>query len=155
MHLHIKYPCGFSSQLYEDYLVVLADLIRSRNNTQYVRRHVEFASVTDKEIIENVQKKAVKMISGLAGNTYEEKCKELGLESLEARRNKQDLLQTYKIFNGKDRIKQEVLFTTAGENTARHTRFTTDPVNIVEKRYKKILIFGPSSGILEQIKPRG
>ena len=104
MHLHIKYPCGFSSQLYEDYLVVPADLIRSRNNTQYVRRHVEFASVTDKEIIENVQKKAVKMISGLAGNTYEEKCKELGLESLEARRNKQDLLQTYKIFNGKDSI---------------------------------------------------
>ena len=42
------------------------------------------------------------MISGLTGVTYEEKCIELGLERLEDRRRKQDLLQTYKIFSGKD-----------------------------------------------------
>ena len=108
---------------------------------QYVRPHVEFASpawspwtAADKEVIENVQKKAVGMISGLSGRTYEEKCKEIGLDTLEIRRNRQDLLQAYKIFSGKDRIKQDSLFTTIGENPARQTRFTVDPLNIVEKR---------------------
>ena len=33
-----------------------------------------------------VQQQAVKMISGLKGHTYEEKCKEIGLETLENRR---------------------------------------------------------------------
>ena len=60
---------------------------------QYVRPHVEFASPAwspwteaDKATIEKVQIRAVKMISGLSGTTYEEKCKELGLDTLEDRR---------------------------------------------------------------------
>ena len=71
---------------------------------QYVRPHVEFASPAwspwtemDKANIEKVQIRAVNMISGLTGRTYEEKCKELGLDTLEERRLKQDMLQTYKI----------------------------------------------------------
>ena len=32
-------------------------------------------------MFENVQKRAVNVISGLAGTTYEEKCRELGLDS--------------------------------------------------------------------------
>ena len=108
---------------------------------QYVRPHVEFASpawspwtAADKEIIENVQKKAVGMISGLSGKTYEEKCQEIGLDTLETRRTRQDLLQAYKIFCGKDRIRHDSLFTTTGTNSTRQTRFTVDPLNIVEKR---------------------
>ena len=62
-------------------------------------------SETDKELIEKVQRRAVKMISGLTGSTYEEKCKELGLDTLEERRRQQDLMQTYKIFGGKDRVR--------------------------------------------------
>ena len=108
---------------------------------QYVRPHVEFASPawspwneTDKAVIEKVQIKAVNMISGLAGKTYEEKCLELGLETLEERRKKQDLLQTYKICSGKDRIRPEQLFDRVGDNPGRETRFTADPQNIVVKR---------------------
>ena len=84
-------------------------------------------------MIEKVQIRAVNCISGLQG-TYEEKCKELGLDTLEERRRKQDLLQTYKICNGKDRIKPELLFTIVGENSDRQTPFTTDPLNITVKR---------------------
>ena len=65
---------------------------------QYVRPHVEFSlpawspwNEADKIVIENVQKRTVNMISGLTGTTYEEKCQELGLESLEERLWKQDL----------------------------------------------------------------
>ena len=108
---------------------------------QYVRPHVEFASPSwspwneaDKTVIENVQKPAVNMISGLIGSTYEEKCRELGLESLEERRRKQDLLQAYKILSGKDNVRPELLFTRVGVQPERMTRFTTDPLNLTVNR---------------------
>ena len=57
---------------------------------QYVRPHLEFAvtawspwSEADKECLEKVQKRAVKMISGLASRDYNERLAELGLETLE------------------------------------------------------------------------
>ena len=69
---------------------------------QYVRPHVEFAApawapwtVEDKQVLERVQQQAVKMMSGLKGRTYEEKCKEIGLETLEERRKNMDMIQTY------------------------------------------------------------
>ena len=56
---------------------------------QYVRPHVEFASPawspwseTDTALIEKVQIKAVNMVAGLTGSTYEEKCKELGIDTV-------------------------------------------------------------------------
>ena len=108
---------------------------------QYVRPHVEFASPAwspwtemDKANIEKVQIRAVNMISGLTGKTYEEKCKELGLDTLEERRLNQDMLQTYKICNGKDRIHPDLLFDRVGHNPGRETRFTADPQNILLKR---------------------
>jgi hypothetical protein len=65
---------------------------------QYVRPHLEFASQAwapwlagDQEVLEKVQKKAVGMVSGLKGKSYEERCAELGLETLETRRIKQDM----------------------------------------------------------------
>ncbi len=39
----------------------------------------------DKEVLEKVQKRAVKIISGLEGKTYEERLKEVGLLTLEER----------------------------------------------------------------------
>jgi hypothetical protein len=76
---------------------------------QYVRPHLEF-SVTawapwlegDKQILERVQEKAINAISGLAAQTYAEKCKELGIETLAERREIHDMLQVYKILNGTD-----------------------------------------------------
>ena len=82
-----------------------------------------------------MQIKAVNMVAGLKGRTYEDKCKELGLDTLECRRNKQDLLQAYKIFKGKDKVDPDLLFTRVGAaHTTRATRFTADPMNIVEER---------------------
>ena len=42
------------------------------------------------------------MISGLKGTTYEDKCREVKLDSLEVRRDKQDLIQAYKAIHGGD-----------------------------------------------------
>jgi ribonuclease P/MRP protein subunit RPP40 len=56
---------------------------------QYVRPHLEFCVPAwspwldgDKDCLERVQKRAVGMISGLAGRTYEDRLKELGIVTL-------------------------------------------------------------------------
>jgi hypothetical protein len=71
---------------------------------QYVRPHLEFAAPAwspwlqgDKDILERVQEKAVKMVSGLQGTTYPDKCKELGLETLEERRDRLDMALVHKL----------------------------------------------------------
>jgi hypothetical protein len=93
---------------------------------QYVRPHLEFASQAwspwltgDKEVLEKVQMKAVGMVSGLKGKSYEERCKELGLEILETRRVKQDMTLVYKLLSnggGGD------MFTKAGNHEGARTR---------------------------------
>jgi hypothetical protein len=71
---------------------------------QYVRPHLEFSSpawspwaVGDKENLERVQEKAVKMVAGLKSREYKDRCKELGLETLEERREKQDVALVHKL----------------------------------------------------------
>ncbi len=65
--------------------------------------HLEFSSPAwspwlqgDIDTLEKVQEKAVKMVSGLKGTTYKEKCKELGLQTLEDRRERQDMALVHK-----------------------------------------------------------
>ncbi len=55
---------------------------------QYARPHLEFAAPAwspwlqgDKDMLENVQERAERMVGGLQGTTYLEKCKELGLKT--------------------------------------------------------------------------
>ena len=44
------------------------------------------------------------MIVGLRSKTYEDKLIELGLTTLEIRRKRYDLVQTFKILNGFDKV---------------------------------------------------
>jgi hypothetical protein len=93
---------------------------------QYVRPHLEFASQAwspwlagDREVLEKVQKKAVGMVSGLKGKSYEERCAELGLETMETRKIKQVMSLVHKLIsNGGG----EELFTTAGGHDGVRTR---------------------------------
>ena len=107
---------------------------------QYVRPHLEFAvpawspwTQGDKEAVERVQRRAIKAVSGLAANTYEGRLKELGLLTLEARRDLFDLVQTFKIVHGLDDVNKDVWFTMIGDNPARVTRETSDPLNFVRQ----------------------
>ena len=65
---------------------------------QYVRPHLEFCTqawapwtVADSTALEKVQKKAVGMVSGLISHSYEDRLKELGLQTLEERRHQADM----------------------------------------------------------------
>jgi hypothetical protein len=103
---------------------------------QYMRPHLEFATpawspwlAADKQVLENVQKKFVNMIAGLKPGTYEDKCKEIGLETLEERREVQDLAQTYKMIQGKEKLKKELFSHVDGGRT----RQDGDPLNLKQK----------------------
>jgi hypothetical protein len=54
--------------------------------------------------LEKIQRRAVTMVSGLKGESYEEKLLELGLPTLEERRRQADMIQTFKIVRGIDRV---------------------------------------------------
>ena len=80
----------------------------------YVGHHLEYAvhtwspwTVADKEVLEKVQRRAVKMVINLRGLTYEERLSELGMVTMETRRARGDMIQTFKIMSGIDQVKQE------------------------------------------------
>jgi hypothetical protein len=103
---------------------------------QYVRPHLEFASAAwspwqegDKAALEKIQRRAVSMISGLRGESYEEKLLELDLPTLEERRHTADMVQTFKIVKGIDRVEHGTWFHLAA-NGERATRSTDCPHNL-------------------------
>ena len=91
-------------------------------------------TIADFKLIEKVQIRAVKQISGLKGVSYEERLLELGLESLESRRTRFDLIQTYKIINKIDNVDYNSWFTLVGHNLTQITRLTSYPSNIMAQR---------------------
>ena len=105
----------------------------------YVRPHLQYCSsawapytVADKEVLENVQKRAVKMISGLQG-TYEEKLKSVGLVTLEENRVRGDMIEMYKMMTGKGNVDFRKFFELAPPREgAVNTRGNSGYMNVVE-----------------------
>jgi hypothetical protein len=103
---------------------------------QYVRPHLEFSvqawspwTEADKECLEKVQRRAVRMVSGLAARDYEERLRELGHTTLEERRHQLDMQQVHRILVGKDKVKSETWFKMASD-IERVTRAAADPLNL-------------------------
>jgi len=108
---------------------------------QYVRQHLEFACQAwspwlqkDVEVLEKVQQRAVRMVGGLKGTTYQERLLELGLQSLEARRAEADLIMTYKVLTGKVKIDRNSWFRLAAPAVQQHTRAAADPLRLRKPR---------------------
>lgn len=106
---------------------------------QYVRPHLEFSSsvwspwtTADIDALENVQIKAVKMISGLSSNEYPDRLNELNLWSLEKRRKMFDLVQMFKVANNIGEISLSLKF--QRDSTTRNiTRNQSEPLNLVKQ----------------------
>ena len=64
--------------------------------------------------IEGAQRRFTRLIPGMAGLSYEERLSGLGLYSLEFRRVRGDLIETYKILTGLDKIDSERMFPMVG-----------------------------------------
>ena len=55
-------------------------------------------------MLEQVQRRASKLVHSLRSKTYEERCAALGLEKLEKRRIRGDMIQQFKISRGLDEV---------------------------------------------------
>ena len=109
---------------------------------RYVRCHLEFAGPVwspwtkqDIEVLEKVQKRAIRAVSGLQGS-YEDKLMALGIQSLENRRIRQDMIQTFKIIHSVEDVNPTHWFQLASDHSTRETRQSTDPYNILPKAAK-------------------
>ena len=58
---------------------------------------VPLDTVADREVLEQVQKRAIRMVSDLSGREYEDRLAELGLTTLEERLHQADMAMVYKI----------------------------------------------------------
>ena len=89
--------------------------------------------------MEKVQIRAVGMVSNIGKGTYEEKLKVLNLTTLEERRWRGDIIQTWKILNGKDRVNPNIWFDMEAERSregATSTRNSTDHHALRPREYK-------------------
>ena len=73
-----------------------------------VRPHLEYANQVwaplwkkDIKLIENVQRRATRMVPGMKEKNYEERLRELKLPTLAYRRRRGDMIEMYKIMNEK------------------------------------------------------
>ena len=80
--------------------------------------------------------RALRMTSGLAGETYEDRLIEVGLTSLEARRLRCDLIQTLKILHGYDTVVESSWFSRTCDTANRLTRQDNCSFNLNVKQFK-------------------
>ena len=73
----------------------------------------------------------------LNANTYEEKLIELNLESLEYRRTKLDMVQTFKILKNIDKVDERIWFTRANDYTERNTRLNNNRDNLIRSKVSR------------------
>ena len=78
----------------------------------------------------------VSEVVGLQGNTYEERLVELGMDTLEERRQDQDLVQVFKILKNVDSVNKETWFKQVPEERSHKTRATEGGHNIVRVNSK-------------------
>ena len=103
----------------------------------YIRPHLEYAvqawspwTQKDINLLEDVQRRVIRMTSGLKGGSYEDKLKEVGLQSLENRRLRGDMIQTWKILHNHDDVIESTWFTRVNHIANRTTRLSAGIYNI-------------------------
>ena len=109
--------------------------------TTYVRPHLEYAvqawcpwTLGDKDILENVQRRAAAMVTNLRGKTYVERLAEMGMTTLENRRRRGDLIQMFRVMAGKDRVEPSTWFLPSqNREGAMSTRLTSGCLNVERK----------------------
>ena len=84
----------------------------------FIRPKLEYCSniwsphlIKDIDLLENVQRRATKMVIGLHALPYEERLRKLDLFSLQHRRIRGDMILVYKMFNGQVDLRVDDFFT--------------------------------------------
>ena len=98
-----------------------------------VRPKMEFAAAAwnpwlekDVETLEKVQRRMIRMLSNVRGQTYEERLKDVGLTSLKERRERGDVIEAFKTLNGFNNVEKSEWFEIPESDQRRHgTRSAT------------------------------
>ena len=74
--------------------------------------------------IENVQRRATKLVQNIRNEDYNTRLRILGLTSLQyiGRRLRSDMVEVYKIFNDMDKIAKNMLSSTLNTRTRGHSK---------------------------------
>ena len=104
----------------------------------YVRPHLEYCQAAwspwtegDKKVLEQVQQRAIKMISNLKSREYEDRLREVGLTTLWERRQRGDMITMYRMMTGKDKVDSSLWFQMARQREgATATRQVTGHLNV-------------------------
>ena len=98
-----------------------------------VRPKLEFAASAwnpwfEKDVvcIEKVQRRLIRSLSNVRGSTYEEKLIDTNLTTLEDRRKRGDLIETFKTLSGKNNVDKSEWFQIVEEDDRRSTRLNTN-----------------------------
>ena len=107
----------------------------------YVRPHLEYAQAgwapwtkADIQVLEQVQHRFTRQVSGMGNLPYQERLDKLGLTSLHARRERGDMIESFKIRTGKVDVQQNIWFTplTSREGAA-STRAKSGHLNLTRR----------------------
>ena len=103
---------------------VLAKLFKA-----FVRPVLEYAVAVwspwtegDCEVLEKVQKRAIRMMCDVRGATYEEKLKDAGLMLLKERRLRGDMIEVFKVVKGINKVNREEWFEMVEEGQRRKSQ---------------------------------
>ena len=112
----------------------------------FVRPKMEFAVSSwnpwlekDAEEMEKVQKRAIRAMTDIRGETYEDKLRDAGLTTLKERRIRGDVIQAFKVIKGFENVNREEWFDLTSREESRPTRTNSTIENGKEVRKADVL----------------
>ena len=109
----------------------------------YVRHHLEYSvqswspwTDADRDVLEDVQKRVIRMTLGLSSLNYEDRLREVGLTTLQARRERGDMIQVWKYLNHKQAVDPSKLFTLQSDVATRVTRAAVAPLTLADQPFR-------------------